>query len=44
MNESKKWNSLLCNFTLFQNPGSNPSEVPDEKALIGFAQLSITAD
>ncbi|GFR20180.1 hypothetical protein TNCT_508631 [Trichonephila clavata] len=26
------------------NPGSNPSEVPDEKALIGFAQLSIAVE
>ncbi|GFS71770.1 hypothetical protein NPIL_267601 [Nephila pilipes] len=26
------------------NPGSNPSEVPDEKALIGFAQLSIAIE
>ncbi|XP_055951171.1 serine/threonine-protein kinase OSR1-like isoform X2 [Argiope bruennichi] len=26
------------------NPGSNPSDVPDEKALIGFAQLSIATE
>lgn len=26
------------------NPGSNPSDVPDEKALIGFAQLSISTE
>lgn len=26
------------------NPGPNPSEVPDDKALIGFAQLSITSE
>lgn len=27
---------------LFQNSGHAPNEVPDDKALIGFAQISIT--
>lgn len=35
-------NTALRAITFALNPGSNPSEVPDDKALIGFAQLSLT--
>lgn len=37
-------NQTLKTTVFALNPGSNPIEVPDEKALVGFAQLSITAD
>ena len=29
-------------YCLFQNSGHAANEVPDDKALIGFAQISIT--
>ncbi|GFW50522.1 hypothetical protein TNCV_2888251 [Trichonephila clavipes] len=44
-NLQKLVDNLSLKSTVFAlNPGSNPSEVPDEKALIGFAQLSIAIE